>query len=69
MIDKGVKLARLVGKIPGAKKFVKKTLNTIEAKSPGYKKLQDKMYDMILKKQKKIAKEKNINISDVKLSD
>ena len=69
MIDKGVKLAQLVGKIPGAKKLVKKTLNRIEARSPGYKKLQDKMYDMILKKQKKIAKEKNINLSDVKLSD
>tara|TARA_R100000742_G_C4268708_1_gene87109 strand:+ start:716 stop:1099 length:384 start_codon:yes stop_codon:yes gene_type:complete len=69
MIDKGVKLLQLIGKIPGAKKFVKKTLNRIEARSPGYKKLQDKMYDMILKKQKKIAKEKNINLSDVKLSD
>ena len=69
MIDKGIKLAQLVGKIPGAKKLVKKTLNRIEARSPGYKKLQDKMYDMILKKQKKIAKEKNINLSDVKLSD
>ena len=41
MIDKGVKLAQLVGKIPGAKKLVKKTLKKIEDKSPGYKKLQD----------------------------
>ena len=69
MLDKGLKLLQLVSKIPGAKKAVKKTLNRIEARSPGYKKLQDKMYDMILKKQKKIAKEKNINLSDVKLSD
>tara|TARA_R100000700_G_scaffold34887_1_gene43173 strand:+ start:436 stop:807 length:372 start_codon:yes stop_codon:yes gene_type:complete len=69
MLDKGLKLLQLVSKIPGAKKAVKKTLNKIEAKSPGYKKLQDKMYDMILKKQKKIAKEKNVKLSDVKLSD
>ena len=69
MIDKGIKLAQLVGKIPGAKKLVKKTLKKIEDKSPGYKKLQDKMYEMIGKQQRKIAKEKNINLSDVKLSD
>ena len=54
MIDKGVKLVRLVGKIPGAKKLVKKTLNRIETRSPTYKKLVGR-YKGLTKKDKKVV--------------
>jgi hypothetical protein len=55
--------------LPGAKEFIKKAMRKIEDKSPGYKKFQKKLDDMIAKQIEKEAKKKNINPSDVKLSD
>ena len=69
MIDKGVKLVRLVSKIPGAKKLVKKTLKKIEDKSPGYKKFQKKLDDMISKQSEKLGKEQKVRPGDAKFSD
>ena len=41
---------QLISKIPGAKKAIKKSIKYIEEKSPGYKKLQDKLENTVRKK-------------------
>tara|TARA_R100001015_G_C4462025_1_gene48583 strand:- start:157 stop:519 length:363 start_codon:yes stop_codon:yes gene_type:complete len=55
--------------LPGAKEFIKKAMRKIEDKSPGYKKFQKKLDDMIARQTEKLAKEQKVKPSSAKFSD